>query len=70
MNGEATKRAAETPQQATAVVQRYSAPLTSPMRSALGLLGPSVVTGAADDDPCAIGTYAKAGAAFGFACCG
>jgi Mn2+/Fe2+ NRAMP family transporter len=36
------------------------------MRSALGLLGPSIVTGAADDDPCAIGTYAKAGAAFGF----
>ena len=36
------------------------------MRSVLGLLGPSVVTGAADDDPCAIGTYAKTGAAFGF----
>ncbi len=36
------------------------------MGSALGLLGPGIVTGAADDDPCAIGTYAKAGAAFGF----
>jgi len=48
------------------VVYRYSAPVTSRMRSALGLLGPSVVTGAADDDPCAIGTYAKTGAAFGF----
>lgn len=48
------------------MVYRYSAPVTSRMRSALGLLGPSVVTGAADDDPCAIGTYAKTGAAFGF----
>lgn len=38
----------------------------SRMRAAMGLLGPGVITGAADDDPCAIGTYAKAGAAFGF----
>jgi len=66
LNGEATKRAAETPHRAVAVVQRYSAPVTSRMGSALGLLGPGIVTGAADDDPCAIGTYAKAGAAFGF----
>ena len=36
------------------------------MRSALGLIGPGLITGAADDDPCAIGTYAKTGAAFGF----
>ena len=30
-------------------------------------LGPGLVTGAADDDPSGIGTYAMAGAAFGFA---
>lgn len=66
VNGEATSPATERRHRAAEVVQRYSAPVTSRMRSVLGLLGPSVVTGAADDDPCAIGTYAKTGAAFGF----
>ena len=37
-----------------------------PPRSIFKLVGPGLVTGAADDDPCAIGTYAKAGAALGF----
>ena len=36
------------------------------LKSLLRLLGPGLITGAANDDPCAIGTYAKAGAAFGF----
>jgi NRAMP (natural resistance-associated macrophage protein)-like metal ion transporter len=45
---------------------RLTLPRHSRMRSALGLLGPGVITGAADDDPCAIGTYAKTGASFGF----
>ena len=36
-------------------------------RSALGLVGPGIITGAANDDPTAIGTYAKAGASYGFA---
>src|SRR5258707_1315629 len=31
------------------------------------LLGPGLVTGASDDDPSGIGTYAQAGAALGFA---
>src|SRR5690606_12632572 len=31
------------------------------------VVGAGVVTGAADDDPSAIGTYASAGALFGFA---
>src|SRR2546430_9502560 len=31
------------------------------------LLGPGLITGASDDDPSGIGTYAVAGAAFGFA---
>ena len=36
-------------------------------RQALAVLGPGLVTGAADDDPSGIGTYAQAGAGFGFA---
>lgn len=31
------------------------------------MLGPGLITGAADDDPCGIGTYAIAGASFGLA---
>src|SRR5579862_7246250 len=33
----------------------------------LKLLGPGLITGAADDDPSGIATYAQAGARFGFA---
>jgi NRAMP (natural resistance-associated macrophage protein)-like metal ion transporter len=36
-------------------------------RRTLRLLGPGVISGASNDDPSAIGTYAQAGAAFGFA---
>jgi len=36
------------------------------LRAAVSSLGPGIITGAANDDPCAIGTYAQAGAAFGF----
>jgi len=32
------------------------------------VLGPGLVTGASDDDPSGIGTYAQAGAALGFSC--
>ena len=58
-----------------------SAPQTEPMihkdkpkRSwragrVLRLLGPGLVTGAADDDPSGIATYSQAGAQFGFALC-
>src|SRR6186997_328417 len=35
--------------------------------SLLRLLGPGLVTGAADDDPSGIATYSQAGAQFGFA---
>ncbi len=38
-----------------------------PLRRLLSLLGPGLVTGASDDDPSGIGTYAVAGATFGFA---
>jgi Mn2+/Fe2+ NRAMP family transporter len=49
-----------------------TAPIRSPGRAAdrprggvFRALGLGVVTGACDDDPCAIGTYASAGAKFG-----
>src|SRR5262249_37375540 len=37
------------------------------IRRILQLIGPGFVTGASDDDPSGIGTYAVAGASFGFA---
>ena len=37
--------------------------------SLLRLLGPGLVTGAADDDPSGIATYSQAGAQFGYALC-
>ncbi|HET7205548.1 MAG TPA: divalent metal cation transporter [Terriglobales bacterium] len=66
MNGEIIDQVSQ-PTGRSGSMHRYVAPLHSRMRSALGLLGPSIITGAANDDPCAIGTYAKTGAAFGFA---
>jgi NRAMP (natural resistance-associated macrophage protein)-like metal ion transporter len=36
------------------------------LRSALRSILPGLITGAANDDPCAVGTYSQAGAAFGF----
>lgn len=42
-------------------------PKASKLRRALGVLGPGFITGASDDDPSGIGTYAQAGAQFGFA---
>src|SRR5690349_12487381 len=38
----------------------------SPIRRALALISPGVITGASDDDPSGIGTYAVAGASLGF----
>lgn len=37
------------------------------LRRALRLLGPGLITGAADDDPSGIATYSQAGAQFGYA---
>jgi NRAMP (natural resistance-associated macrophage protein)-like metal ion transporter len=39
----------------------------NPLKKFLKVLGPGLVTGAADDDPSGIGTYAVAGASLGFA---
>ncbi|MGO9206888.1 MAG: NRAMP family divalent metal transporter, partial [Candidatus Limnocylindrales bacterium] len=39
----------------------------NPLKRALAVLGPGLVTGASDDDPSGVGTYAQAGAQFGYA---
>ncbi len=39
---------------------------SNPVRRFLGILGPGFITGASDDDPSGIGTYAIAGASTGF----
>ncbi len=41
-------------------------PHSGASRSALEVLGPGLVTGAADDDPSGIGTYSQVGAQFGY----
>jgi NRAMP (natural resistance-associated macrophage protein)-like metal ion transporter len=40
---------------------------SNPVKRLFKLLGPGLITGASDDDPSGIGTYATAGAALGFA---
>ena len=42
------------------------APIKKPRNIVLRLLGPGLVTGAADDDPSGIATYSQAGAQFGY----
>ena len=39
----------------------------NPLKRAVKVLGPGLITGASDDDPSGIGTYAQAGARYGFA---
>ena len=39
----------------------------NPVKRLFGVLGPGLVTGASDDDPSGIGTYAQAGARYGYA---
>jgi NRAMP (natural resistance-associated macrophage protein)-like metal ion transporter len=40
---------------------------SNPLKRALAVLGPGLVTGASDDDPSGVGTYSQAGAAYGYA---
>ena len=37
------------------------------LKRSFGILGPGLITGAADDDPSGISTYSVAGAAYGYA---
>ena len=39
----------------------------NPLKRALLVMGPGVITGASDDDPSGIGTYLQAGASYGYA---
>jgi len=48
------------------LVEEKPVPAPKRWRSLLGVVLPGLITGAANDDPCAVGTYAQAGAAFGF----
>ena len=48
-------------------VARTSVPSRGPIARALKVLGPGLITGASDDDPSGIGTYAVAGASLGYA---
>ena len=41
-------------------------PARNPVLRLLGVLGPGLITGAADDDPSGIGTYSQVGAQFGY----
>ena len=52
------------PPDATVVAPRGG---RNPLRLFTKFLGPGLVTGASDDDPSGIGTYAQAGAAYGYA---
>ena len=40
---------------------------SNPLRRIIRIAGPGLIAGAADDDPSGVGTYAQAGAQFGFA---
>jgi NRAMP (natural resistance-associated macrophage protein)-like metal ion transporter len=48
-------------------VQAAAAREPNPVKRFLKILGPGLITGASDDDPSGIGTYAIAGASLGFA---
>jgi len=52
--------------QGPVLVEEEPAAVPKRWRSLLGGVLPGLITGAANDDPCAVGTYAQAGAAFGF----
>src|ERR1700674_3137191 len=51
----------------TVTLEAAMAKERNPIKRLLLVLGPGLVTGASDDDPSGIGTYAVAGASFGFA---
>jgi NRAMP (natural resistance-associated macrophage protein)-like metal ion transporter len=54
------------PPEGTATLEAAQPEAGSPLRRFLKILGPGFITGASDDDPSGIGTYASVGAALGF----
>ena len=57
----------EVPPDRTGARQHVMAAEPNPIRRVWKMLGPGLITGASDDDPSGIGTYAVAGAALGYA---
>lgn len=55
------------PSAGTASVEASIRRESNPLKKLLKIIGPGFITGASDDDPSGIGTYATAGASFGFA---
>jgi NRAMP (natural resistance-associated macrophage protein)-like metal ion transporter len=57
--------------EATVLAEKPSSPARprSAVLRLLGVLGPGLVTGAADDDPSGIATYSEVGAQFGYSMC-
>src|SRR5215469_5400136 len=56
------------PAEGTATIDAAELPTgTSGIKRLLTILGPGLITGASDDDPSGVGTYAVAGASFGYA---
>src|SRR6059058_2219789 len=64
MSSRRKKRAPRRSKRAAAPLPTYPPPR---LKRLLGILGPGLVTGASDDDPSGIATYAMAGARFGYA---
>jgi NRAMP (natural resistance-associated macrophage protein)-like metal ion transporter len=54
------------PPAGTASVEAAIRQESNPLKKLLKVIGPGFITGASDDDPSGIGTYASAGAALGF----
>jgi NRAMP (natural resistance-associated macrophage protein)-like metal ion transporter len=54
------------PSGGTGTLEAALAPEQPKIKRILKVVGPGLITGASDDDPSGIGTYATAGAAFGF----
>ena len=54
------------PASGTGTVEAAISQRLSPIKRFLKVLGPGLITGASDDDPSGIGTYAVAGASLGF----
>lgn len=60
-------RHSNTPRRLQRLRKHLHAPKTTRIRRFLRILGPGLITGAADDDPSGIATYSQTGAQFGFA---
>lgn len=55
------------PAAGTVTLEAAQEPEANPIKRFLKVLGPGLITGASDDDPSGIGTYATAGASLGYA---